>query len=85
MDQTTIVGIGASTLTSLALLPQVRKLVREKNAEGISMGMLVILFAGLSLWIWYGILQNDMIVVISNSFALTINVLTGSLAAYYKS
>jgi MtN3 and saliva related transmembrane protein len=84
MDLNTVVGIGASTFSGLALLPQVQKLLKEQRAEGVSMGMLAVLFVGLSLWICYGILQNDLIIIISNSFALAMNAITAALAVKYK-
>ena len=57
----------------------------EKKAEGVSIIMLVVLFTGLGLWIVYGILKSDWIIIGSNSFALIINGLIVALTIRYKS
>jgi uncharacterized protein with PQ loop repeat len=49
------IGIIAGILTSTSLVPQLVKILREKKAEAISIGMLLILLAGFAGWIWYGI------------------------------
>jgi MtN3 and saliva related transmembrane protein len=79
MTLTTWIGISASTFTSLALIPQLIKLIGEKKAGNVSVGMLASLFTGLALWIYYGILKQDAIIIISNSVALVINLATGIL------
>lgn len=80
----TIIGIGASAFTSTSLIPQLIKILREKKADDISLLMLAVLFTGLSLWVWYGVLKNDLIIILSNAFALIINLLIGILAIRYK-
>ena len=84
MDKISIVGISASILTAASLVPQLFKLIREKKAEDISMVMLSILLCGLGLWIYYGIMKDDLIIVISNAFALVINLSTVALTLLYK-
>lgn len=84
MDTTTIIGIAASVFTGTSLLPQFVKLLKEKKAENISVGMLAVLFAGLALWVWYGALKKDWIIIISNGFSLLINILTLSFTLKYK-
>jgi MtN3 and saliva related transmembrane protein len=77
LNPVTAIGIAASTFTSLTLLPQLIKIVRERDAEGTSYLMLVVLFIGLSLWIVYGVLKDDLIIIVANSVSLLINILTG--------
>ncbi|MFY9307607.1 MAG: SemiSWEET family transporter [Bacteroidia bacterium] len=84
MDTTTIIGIAASIGTGTSLLPQFFKLLKEKKAENVSIGMLAVLFSGLSLWVWYGFLKTDWIIIISNGFSLVINILTFILILRYK-
>ncbi|MFN8334194.1 MAG: SemiSWEET transporter [Cyclobacteriaceae bacterium] len=79
-----IVGIGASAFTSTALLPQLIKILREKKANDISLAMLIVLFTGLALWVWYGFIKNDLIIVIANIFAVIINLIIGILTIHYK-
>jgi MtN3 and saliva related transmembrane protein len=84
MNIETIVGTTASVFTGIALLPQLVKVIREKNADGISYLMLMSLFIGLSCWIWYGIIKHDPIIIISNAFSLLINLTIFILSIRYK-
>ncbi len=84
MDTTSLIGIAASIFTGTSLLPQFIKLLKEKKAENISVGMLAVLFAGLLLWVWYGALKKDWIIIISNAFSLLINIMTLILTFKYK-
>ena len=85
MKLISIIGVLASACTAISLLPQLVKLLKEKKAENISLGMLAVLFAGLGLWIYYGILKNDWIIIISNAISLTINIVLAAFAIKYKS
>jgi len=84
MEFITAIGIAASALTASSLLPQLVKIAKEKKAQDISLGMLSILLAGLCLWVFYGVLKHDLIIICANAFAITINIVTGILALYFK-
>jgi len=78
------VGIGAGAFTALSLVPQLFKIIREKEAENISYFMLAILLTGLGGWIWYGILKDDLPIIITNAFSFVINVLIIVYSMKYK-
>ncbi len=80
----TLIGIMASVLTASSLLPQLIKLVKEKEAKDVSIVMLIVLLIGLICWVWYGFLKQDQIIIISNSFSLLVNVITILLTLKYK-
>ena len=80
----TVIGTVASVGTALSMLPQLTKLIKEKKAEDISLYMLFVLFLGVSCWIVYGILKNDWIIIISNSFSFVINLSLTVLTLKYK-
>lgn len=69
-----ILGIIAGFLTSVSMIPQVVKVIREKNVEDISLLMLLVLISGLSLWVWYGFAKNELPIILSNSFAVLVNI-----------
>ena len=69
-----VLGLVAGGITSDAMMPQLIKVIKEKNAEDISVVMLLVLITGLSLWIWYGILQNELPIILSNSFSVLVNI-----------
>ena len=79
-----LIGIGASTFTAIASVPQLLKLIKEKKADNISTLMYGVLLTGLVLWIIYGIFKEDWILIISNAFSLLINSTVLILALVYK-
>ncbi|MEX2235770.1 MAG: SemiSWEET transporter [Cyclobacteriaceae bacterium] len=83
-SQTEIVGLTAGICTSISLLPQLIKLFKHKKAEDISLFYLCILFIGLALWLWYGILRDDIPILVTNGFSLVINGIIIVLGVKYK-
>jgi len=81
---TETIGIGAGILTALSLIPQAVKLIKEKKSQDISIFYLVVLLAGLFMWIWYGWLKNDLPILITNIFSVFINVVIIFLGLKYK-
>ena len=66
------------------MVPQLVKIFREKKPAEISYVMMFVLLAGLGMWIWYGLKKEDWLIVCSNSFAFSVNLLTIFLNLYYK-
>ena len=79
-----VVGIIASVLSAISMLPQLLKILKEKDAESVSTLMVSVLLAGLSMWIYYGVLIKDPIIIISNSFSVLINLVLLFSAFYFK-
>ncbi|RAW00082.1 hypothetical protein DQQ10_16155 [Pseudochryseolinea flava] len=86
MDQQLIkiIGIIAGVFTALSLLPQLIKIVKNKKAEDLSIVYLLTLFVGLSLWIWYGVLREDLPIIITNATSIVLNILIICLGIRYK-
>ena len=74
MDSIQILVFIAGIFTGISLLPQLIKIIKEKKTEDISTWMLLILMAGLALWISYGVLISNLPIIITNTFSLLINV-----------
>ncbi|NEQ43054.1 MAG: hypothetical protein F6K00_05625 [Leptolyngbya sp. SIOISBB] len=70
MDSMTALGIVAGSLTTLAYLPQVLKTWRSRSADGMSWSMLIILCAGIALWLVYGVYVHDMPLILANLLTL---------------
>jgi MtN3 and saliva related transmembrane protein len=68
-----IIGISAGILTAVSMLPQVLKTIKTKKAEHVSPLMLIVLICGVSLWIVYGVLKNDMPIIFTNGFSVLVN------------
>jgi MtN3 and saliva related transmembrane protein len=84
MDFVGIIGIAAGIFTSLSLLPQLIKLIRNKKAEDLSIIYLITLFCGLALWIYYGVLREDLPIILTNVVSIIINGLIIILGIKYK-
>ena len=70
---THIVEIIAGVLTGTFMLPQLIKVIKEKKVDEISILMLAVLITGITLWIIYGVIRNDMPLIVSNTFSLCVN------------
>lgn len=84
MNWTQIIGMAAGVCTAISLLPQVVKTIRKKQAEDVSLLMLLILGTGLALWIVYGIKRNDLPIIATNSFSMLVNSTMVVLRIRYK-
>jgi MtN3 and saliva related transmembrane protein len=73
------IGIGAAVLTSLSYIPQVRKAWPRGSTSDLSLKMLVVLTSGLVLWIGYGLLKGDWVIVAANSVGAA---LSGTVLAF---
>ena len=87
MDENTfteVVGITAGIFTSLSLLPQIIKILKEKKTQNISLFYLFVLLCGLGLWTYYGFLREDIPIIATNIFALILNAIMIALGIVYK-
>ncbi len=62
-----LVGYAAAACTTLAFVPQLLKIRRERSTDDISGGMYVVYIAGLALWLAYGVLVASWPVIIANA------------------
>ncbi|MEK7226115.1 MAG: SemiSWEET transporter [Bacteroidota bacterium] len=66
MDSANIVGYIASAVTVFTFLPQVIKTWKEKSAKNVSLLMFVIAITNEILWIAYGVMRDDMVIILTN-------------------
>jgi len=78
------VGITAGALTACSLIPPLVRLIRDKKPDRVPIGMLLVLLAGLCLWVYYGVLKRDWPLIITNSFSLLQNITMITLRFKYK-
>jgi MtN3 and saliva related transmembrane protein len=84
MENTEYIGIAAGICTSVSLLPQLIKIIKEKKADDISYFMLAILVTGLSGWVWYGCMKSDLPIILTNSFSVLVNLMVIFFTIKYK-
>ena len=66
----TLVGFVAAFCTTVSYIPQVKKCLQTGSSGDLSLKMLLILAAGIGLWVVYGILKGDMVIIVANSVSL---------------
>jgi len=69
----TIIGGIAAVLSTVSFMPQVIKIIRSRDTEGISTGMYVVTVIGFAMWIAYGALQSAWPLIASNSVCLILS------------
>ena len=67
------IGACAALLTSLSYIPQVQKAWPRGSTKDLSLHMLLVLTTGLLLWIGYGLLKSDWVIVAANSVGVTLS------------
>jgi MtN3 and saliva related transmembrane protein len=65
----------AAFLTTFANIPQVIKCFRTGKAGDLSKKMLIALAMGFSLWLAYGVMRDDLIIMIANAVSLCLVVI----------
>ena len=80
MSLETILGLAAAVCTTASHLPQLYKSWRTGETKDLSLKMIVVLWAGLALWLVYGFQRGDAALIFANGASLLL--LSGVL--YFK-
>ena len=83
MTLITLLGLVAATFTTLSFLPQAIKIIKTKETSSISLLMYIFLECGLSLWLLYGILINNIPIMVANGAALLFSSIVLTLKIVY--
>jgi MtN3 and saliva related transmembrane protein len=68
-----LIGISAAFLTTLSFVPQIIKAYRTKRMKDVSRYLMTFFTTGSILWIIYGIVHNDLVIVGANTTAAVFN------------
>lgn len=68
-----ILGYTAGAITSLTFLPQVIKTLREKSAKDVSMMMFIIAVVNQTMWVVYGALLSNWVIILTNAVILSMS------------
>jgi MtN3 and saliva related transmembrane protein len=77
MTSLDILGLIATCCSTSSFVPQVWRTWKTRDVSGISLSTYAIITVGLALWLVYGILRNDLPLIVGNSIMV---VLTGAIA-----
>lgn len=85
MDQVTLIGLLAGTLTTIAFIPQLQQTWRSRSAQDVSLGMLLTFTAGVFLWLIYGLLLGALPIILANLVTLVLTLAILILKVRYRS
>ncbi|MBC3884361.1 SemiSWEET transporter [Undibacterium sp. FT31W] len=84
MQTTDLIGYIAACLTTGAFIPQAWMTWRRKRAEGVSLGMYVLMVTGIFMWLTYGILLQAWPVIIANIITMLLALFILGMKLIYK-
>jgi len=73
MDITTITGLLAGSLTTLAFVPQVLRTWKTRSARDISLATYLMFSCGVLLWLVYGFMLHALPVILANGITLLLS------------
>ncbi|HEX7032632.1 MAG TPA: SemiSWEET family transporter [Nitrososphaera sp.] len=84
MEIDTVVGISAAMLTMSSFVPQIIRAIRTHRMSDVSVYLMPLFIAGFSLWVVYGIMQDDLVIIGSNITGIIFNAILLFLKGRYK-
>ena len=79
-----ILGYVAGLITAFTFLPQVLKTWKTKSAKDVSLAMFLIALTNQILWLAFGILRVDPVIIITNAVMLLMTSLMIALKLKYN-
>lgn len=73
MSGVEILGYAAGAITCLTFLPQVIKTWQSKSAKDVSLNMFLIAAVNEIMWIVYGALLNNWVIILTNAVVLSMS------------
>ena len=68
----TLIGAAAAFCTTVSYIPQLRKCWETGETGDLSLKMLLLLASGLGLWLVYGVMCADAVIIIANAISLAL-------------
>lgn len=68
----TLTGTAAAVCTTASYVPQLRKCWTTGQAGDLSFRMLILLATGLGLWVTYGLMRSDPVIVVANGISIAL-------------
>lgn len=83
MDAWTYLGFVAGALTSTGYIPQLVKGYRTRRLEDVSLLMPMILCIGMAMWLVYGLVKDDVAIIVANVVGVTLTALLVAMKMLY--
>ena len=72
MNPTDLLGLAAGFLTTVAFVPQVAKVWKDRSAKELSLKTFLAFSSGVVLWLLYGIVLGEFPMILWNSVTLAL-------------
>ena len=84
--EATLAVAAATWAIAMAFGPvlQIRKLIEHKNSDSTSVGYVLVLFVGFVLWVAYGAAASNLALIVPNTVAAVVIVVTIVVALHYR-
>ena len=69
MDLVQVLGLLAAFFTTVANVPQAIKVIKTRSTKSLSAATYAMLFTGMALWVVYGIIRDDLPIILANAIA----------------
>jgi MtN3 and saliva related transmembrane protein len=69
---TTLVGLLAGFLTTIAFIPQVTRIWRTRSAKDVSLATFIAFTIGVALWLLYGVMIGEVSIILWNAVTLVL-------------
>ncbi len=80
----TLLGSVASALVSASFIPQIIKGYKTKHLGDVSYLLMILISAGMTMWIVYGIEKQDLVIIGANVATIALNMILLGLKAKYS-
>ena len=84
MNLIDVLGFSAGICVTLSVIPQILKVWKRKKVKDISLLTFSVLTFGIALWVIYGILKNDIPIIVTNLISLLLNSIMIYFIIYYE-
>lgn len=84
MNFITILGLIAAVCTTTSLMPQTIKIIKTKHTKDLSLGMYILMVAGVLLWLIYGIILKNLPLIAANGISMVFSSTILYLKIKYK-
>ena len=78
------IGLFAGACVTISTVPQMLNVWKTKKVKQISLRMFGTLTFGIAIWVVYGILKNDLPIIITNSISLILNLIMVYFILYFE-
>ncbi|MFN3527587.1 MAG: SemiSWEET family sugar transporter [Candidatus Altarchaeaceae archaeon] len=84
MNDPSLLGIIAGIIVLTGFIPQIYKGYRTKKLDDLSYYMVGLLSFGMFLWVIYGVIRNDIAIILTNVIGVSLNLILIFMKFYYS-